>query len=144
MELTLKRIKTTGTYTISRLTERSVRSLVCLDIVEPPVAGLTMDTVKTFDPGIYKLFLKSNARLCTIVPTFQCVAQRPRLSILPLLVESHVSAVGCVKREPLITTMYSGRLTGENLVPDKEAYDRFLTYLIIAKQNKEKIFVNIK
>lgn len=144
MELTLKRIKTTNIYTLSRLSETGIHGLIAIDIVEPPVAGLTMDTVKTFDPGIYKLFLKSDVKQCAIIPTFQCVAQRPRLSILPLLVESHFSAVKCVKREPFRAAMFAGRAQGENLVPDKEQYDRLMTRLFIAKQQKEIIFVKIK
>ena len=144
MELVLQRVKTTPEYTVSRMYEPLHKAWVYLDVVEPPVAGLARTTLKSFDPGLYKLFLKSDALTCSVVPVFQKVALRPRLMLLPLLVESHLSAIDFVDHDHFRTRMLTGRLQGENLHPDKEAYDRFVMRLCIAKQAKEKIFVLFK
>ncbi len=144
MNITLKRYKTSPSYTVSRLTVDEYRDLFTLDMVEPPLAGMTFDTVKTLDPGIYKLFLKPDILTYSIVPTFQKVAQRPRICIRPLLVAADVSAVECIKRDPLVVQMLAGRITSNTLMPDKESFERFMTALHIAKQKKEKLFVYVK
>ncbi len=144
MELTIVRTRFNAQYTLSRIFDDGLREKVWLDLVEPPLAGLATSPVKTFDRGLYKLFLKAAPGEQSLVPTFQRVPARPRLTLRPIMVASAIKAVDFVEHRPHSVAMIAGRLDGETLMPDPSLFDRFLMRLIIAKQQKEKLFVHIK
>ena len=104
---------------------------------------MAISPLRTFNPGIYKLFLKSDARTCSVLPVFQRVAQRPRLVIQPILVQTHPEGIEFVDNERVRVCVWAGRMQGECLCPAKELFDRFVLRLAIAKQQREKITVNI-
>lgn len=144
MELTIKRTKCTSRYTLSRIYDANNKQLIWLDLVEPPVKGLTLETVHTLPLGPVKLFLKTDALSCSVQPVFAHVAQCPRLFICPMKVETHAAAVPFRSDGDYRIAMWAGRMAGENLRPDLELYDRFITRLLVAKKEKEKLIVNIK
>lgn len=144
MELTLKRIKATNKYTLSRLYDPAHRDVLHLDIVEPPLAGLTLAPLRTLDPGLYKLFLKTDRHFCELIPVFQYVAQRPRLSIVPQLVTADFEGVEFIPQDHFAVSMKAGIFDGNNLLPDKESFTRMVLRLCIAKKMKEKLFVHVK
>lgn len=144
MELTINRVRLCASYTLSRIFDERLRERVWLDLVEPPLAGLALSPVKTFDRGLYKLYLKPSPGEQSLVPTFQRVPARPRLTLRPLLVATAVKAVSFVEHQPHSVAMIAGRLDGETLLPDPELFDRFIMRLVIAKQQGEKLTVHIK
>lgn len=145
MELTLKRYKITAGYTLSRLSEAGSRSLVDIEIVEPPIEGLSKQPLSTLNPGLYKLFLKARAEEISIVPRFQKVAGKPFFFIEPCLNAFVLENVrfSHQERTKFSTFFWAGRIQGANLIPDKEAYDRLIYRLCIALKQKEKITVKV-
>lgn len=143
MELTLKRLKCTPTRTESVLYDTRNPQLYKLFLVEPPVRGLSEHPLCTLDVGRYKLFIKTHVYSNAIVPRFQKVVGRPFLHILPIQVETHIPALKFSPEERFEVDIWAGRQGGENLIPDAELYTRFITSLCIAKQQRQKIFVNV-
>lgn len=143
MELNLKRIKCTSTYTESVLTDAANPRLFQLHLVEPPVRGLSQHPLCTLSPGRYKLFCKTHVFSNLIIPRFQKVAGHPFLHIVPLQAETHIPALKFVPEKKFEVDIWAGRKGGENLVPDTELFTQFITRLCIAKQMKEIIYVNV-
>lgn len=145
MELTLKRYKITPGYTLSRLSETGSRSLVDIEVVEPPIEGLSKQPLSTLNPGLYKLFLKARPEEVSIVPRFQKVAGKPFFFIEPCMNAFCLDGAQFSRQERVkfSTFFWAGRVQGLNLIPDKEAYDRLIYRLCIALKQKEKITVKI-
>ena len=143
MELTLRRFKCTPTRTESVLFETANPKLFTLYLVEPPVRGLSEHPLCSLDVGRYKLFVKTHVYSNMIVPRFQKVAGRPFLHIMPIQKETYIPALKCSPENRFEADIWAGRQGGENLVPDSELFTRFITRLCIAKQMREKIFVNV-
>lgn len=145
MELILKRYKHTSRYTLSRLYEPGAADIVNLDIVEPPVAGFSQQPLSSLNPGIYKLFLKALPREVSMVPRFQKVAGKPFFYIDACLEAFALDAAKFTEqgRYAFMSYFSAGRLQGENLMPDKPAYDRLITRLCIAMKQKDKVKVKV-
>ena len=146
MELTLERYKCTKDYTLSRLYNSESKKLFVLDVVEPPLSGLSVKGhIKALDPGRYKLFLKAYSEESVIVPVFQSVAQRERFSFERLVEDTPLENLS-FKSENHISTalMYCGKMEGMRLVTDKSSYTKFMFVNIVAKQDKQIIWVNVK
>ena len=145
MELILERIKMTKTYTLSRLYEKHGPKLFVLDVVEPPVAGMALTRIKALDCGRYKLYVKGDTVHLQLFIVFQAVPRRNRFSIVQLDQTQKLEDIKFAE-----TTRYSnasifaGKVDKNIMQCDEINYQRFLMRLVIAKQQKEIIYLTIK
>ena len=145
MELTLERIRCTKAYTVSTLYNSDGKKVFVLDVVEPPVAGLSTSRLKALDPGKYKLFLKPNGDRTAIVPVFQSVAQRERFAFARMTKDLRMEGISFHSDNGVSKALLQcGRLKNSVLTSDTDDFDKLMISLIIAKQEKQPIWVNVK
>ena len=146
MELTLERYKCTKDYTLSRLYNSESKKLFVLDVVEPPLAGLSINgRIKALDPGRYKMYIKAYNEESAMVPVFQSVAQRERFSFDRLKEATAVDKLDFKSHNRISTALlHCGKIEGTHLVPNKLNYTKFMFVNIVTKQDKQIIWVNVK
>ena len=145
MELTLERIRCTRDFTVSVLYNTDGKKVFALDVVEPPVAGLSTMRLKALDPGKYKLFLKPDSERRKIIPVFQSVAQRERFAFSPLPKNARLDDVDFVSENGVSrAVLQCGRLKNSTLTNECDDFDKLMIALIIAKQSKQTIWVNVR
>ncbi len=142
MEISWKRYKTTADYTLSRI---SYKNIFTLDVVEPPVEGLSTQPLSTMSPGIYKLFLKTDLVTCEAIPRIQKIAGKPFFFVAPcgevtdLLQVKH----GVSTSAGFQFKFYTGKIQGCSITPDRDSFDKFITCLIYALKNYETVKINV-
>lgn len=146
MELTLKRIKHSNKYTWSRLYEQGNKNAFNLDVIEPPVEGLSISHENALPMGIYKIFLKPDPSQEDIVAVFQKVRRFPRCGFSAVHSDVNVLELDFYNRGKVFTqNVFLGQfdLRKYSLTPKPTDYNNFMIRLVIAKQNHEIIRINI-
>ena len=142
MEISWKRYKTTEEYTLSRI---SYINIFTLDVIEPPVEGLSKQPVSSMSPGIYKIYLKTDLHTYETIPRIQKIAGKPFFFVAPC---GAVTEFVCVKHG--VSTLagfqykfYAGKVQGCSITPDREQYEKMITCLIYALKNNETVKINV-
>ena len=142
MEISWKRYKTTAEYTLSRI---SYKNIFTLDVIEPPVEGLSTQPLSTMSPGIYKLFLKTDLVTCEAIPRIQKIAGKPFFFVAPckevtdlLHVKHGISTLAGFQFK-----FYAGKVQGVSITPDEVSFDKLKTCLIYAIKNGETVKINV-
>lgn len=142
MEISWKRYKTTNEYTLSRI---SYKNIFTLDVIEPPVQGLSLQPLSTMSPGIYKLFLKTDLHTYEAIPRIQKIAGKPFFFVAPCGQVTDFEHVkhGVSTQAGFQFKFYAGKVQGCSITPDREAFDKFITCLIYALKNNETVKINV-
>lgn len=142
MEISWKRYKTTAEYTLSRI---SYKNIFTLDVVEPPVQGLSPQPLSTMSPGVYKLFLKTDLHTYETIPRIQKIAGKPFFFVAPCAQVTDIENV-----QHAVSTLagfqfkfYAGKIQGCSITPDREEYEKMITCLIYALKNNETVKINV-
>ena len=147
MDLTLKRIKTTSSYTYSRLYDAENKQLFNLDIIEPPVEGLSGQLRKALPLGQFKIFLKPEPTTRNVVAVMQKICRSPRCGFSSVENDSNILQLDFHSGNRVYQqNMFCGRFDPAQycLSPAPVDFDRFMIALIIAKTKREVIRMNIK
>lgn len=143
MELVLKRYKFTTDYTLSRL---CYKNLLSIDLVEPPIEGLSPQPLSTMPVGFFKLFLKANIGEISMRPRFQKCPGKPFFYISPLTSETALNGISFIEGENYKPNFvfHAGKINGDVIYPAPSDFDRLVTIMCFALKNREKIVVEIK
>ena len=147
MELTIERYQQKKAFTLSRIYETGRRKHWSMDVLEPPIMGMTDSRTATLNPGRYKLYLKPDKEECDIIACFQRISRNARFGFVPVVENVDVNNASFKSPCRMFTT---SMLMGNYSAPDSqmkaspEDFGHLMKLLVIAKQEKEIIFVNIK
>lgn len=143
MEIKWKRYKTTSDYTLSKI---SYKNIFSLDVIEPPVQGLSKQPLSTMDHGIYKIYLKPDLFSYALVPRIKKIAGKPFFFVAPCTEVTNLAQV----KHPVSTkhgfqfNLYAGKVNGESLAPSEKDFEKMITCMCIAMKQKECITINVQ
>lgn len=143
MEIKWKRYKKTADYTLARI---SYENIFSIDVIEPPIAGLSKQPLSTMNPGIYKLFLKTDLHSCQIIPRIQKIAGKPFFFLAPCNDMTNLLDVkhGVSTTAGFQFNFYLGKINGEVIAPDSTSFTKMITTMCIALKEKETIKIVVE